>query len=660
MIEDEKDKAIDALEEQKKAAEDSYNAQIKLLEDEKKALQDKIDKIKEENEDREEAIDLQKKQLELARAENQKTILQYTEDRGFIYTTDDEAIRDAKDELDSAKTDAEIRALEKQQDALDKQIDSIQEMIDASNEYWDAQIEQAENYYDTMIKGLEEYKSRWEELSDLQEHAEMIALLQELGLTEEDLLNESSGAFDRLRTSYLGILKDLNTGNQGVLDGLSKLADIDMSNIPSFLSEMQGYIDSISGMDVTALSDGLNDVSDGFSNIADSASSAASAISGSGTSTAKPKSNTSKDGSQESTSNTGNGSSLTEAIGKLAQDGVQEITKISDAFAGEDGEGTSVTGAIQKVIDKVGNADTEGGDSESLMSTLSEQTTQALDEENGIPAQKTAWEEMNTPLNDAVDSITTLQSTLEDMDGKEFTVTLNMIGNAASLGTELLSKFATSGNAKVEGTADIKGTANAQGNWGIKESGRTLVGELGQEIWVHSKEGTFETVGDNGAEFINPEKGDIIFNHMQTRQLLDKGNIISRGKAYADGSVLVNGNVKTPVIPMEQLSFLEYQERLEKCAAALGRSVEELLNPLNIIALDIKKETGMGRFMENINNVSNVTNNKNVQPSISVGDINITCPGVTSQEVAKQIGIEVNKLFNGFSSDAYQYSMIRK
>lgn len=642
------------MEAQKKAAEDSYNAQIKLLENEKKALQDKIDKIKEENKDREEAIDLQKLQLNLAKAENQKTIRQYTEDRGFIYTTDGDAIRDAKNELDSAKSDAEIRKLEKQQNALDKQIDSIQEMLDASNEYWDAQIEQTEKYYDTIIKGMEEYKSRWEELSDLQEHAEMIALLQELGLTEEDLLNESSGAFDRLRTSYLGILKDLNTGNQGVLDGLSQLANVDMGNIPSFLSEMQGYIDSISGMDVTALSDGLNDVSDGFSNIADSASSAASAISGSGTSTAKPNSNASENVSQESTSNTGNGSSLTDAIGKLAQDGVQEITKISDAFAGEDGEGTSVTGAIQKVIDKVGNADTENGDSESLMSTLSEQTTQALDEENGIPAQKTAWEEMNTPLNDAVDSITTLQSTLEDMDGKEFTVTLNMIGNAASLGTEILSKFATSGNAKVEGTADIKGTANAQGNWGIKESGRTLVGELGQEIWVHSKDGTFETVGDNGAEFINPEKGDIIFNHMQTRQLLDKGNITGRGKAYADGTALVNGNVDSAMVQAQRPYIALEQERLEKCMDALGHTASNMLSPMNIIAQNMKE-----MMQGTVSNISNINNNKNSQ-SIAIGDINITCPGITSQEVTKQIGIEVNNLFRGFSSDAYQYSMIRK
>ena len=70
-------------------------------------------------------------------------------------------------------------------------------------------------------------------------------------------------------------------------------------------------------------------------------------------------------------------------------------------------------------------------------------------------------------------------------------------------------------------------------------------------------------------------------------------------------------------------------ERMEKCAAALGRTMEDMLNPLNSLALDIRKETGMGRYLESINNVNNinsVTNNRNVQQpvTIQIGDINLT------------------------------------
>ena len=634
LIGDEKDKAIDALEAQKKAAEDSYNAQIKLLEEKKDALQDEIDKIKEANEDREEAISLQEKERNLARAENQKTILQYTKDRGFIYTVDEDAIRDAKNELESAKSDAEIRALEKKQDALDKQIDDIQKKIDASNEYWDAQIEQAENYYDTMIKGLEEYKSRWEELSDLQEHAEMIALLKELGLTEEDLLNESSGAFDRLRTSYLGILKDLNTGNQGVIDGLSQLANIDMSSIPGFLEQTKAYADSIADIDVTALSDGLDGVSNRFSNIADSASNAASAISGGGgAATAGSDGQTKENSSQGNTTNTGSGSSLKEAIADVSTGSIPEIDKITDAFAGEGEDSTSVTGAVQKVNDKIKN------DDDSLASALFEQTKDALDEENGIPAQKTAWEELNGALETAVGYITTLQSTLTDMDGKKFTITLNVSGNGAATVGTLAGKHIASGNAKVNGTAHIDGTADVQGNWGIKESGRTLVGELGQEIWVHSKDGTFETVGDNGAEFINPEKGDIIFDHMQTRQLLDKGNITGRGKAYVDGTAFVNGNVQktdgtvitpdgkvlTPIQPGDR--EWDMLQKFNAYFDSIDRNVEKLV-PNSLYEYDRQ----INEVVNQINN-SSIINNRNVRPVINQ-EIHVTLPNVTNSTSA--------------------------
>lgn len=659
------------MEAQKKAAEDSYNAQIKLLEDEKKALQDKIDKIKEENEDREEAIDLQKKQLDLAKAENQKTIRQYTEDRGFIYTTDGDAIRDAKNELDSAKSDAEIRKLEKQQDALDRQIDSIQEMLDASNEYWDAEIEQTEKYYDTIIKGMEEYKSHWEELSDLQEHAEMIALLQELGLTEEDLLNESSGAFDRLRTSYLGILKDLNTGNQGVLDGLSQLADVDMGNIPGFLAETQKYMESIADMDVTALSDGVNEVASGFQNIADSASNAASAISGGGTSSGEGTGDEQpgKGASGNTKNMAGTGSSLKDSIMELSTGSVEAIGNIASAFAGEDEEGTSVTGAVQKVIDKVGSADSENGDSESLMSALTQQTAQALDEEEGIPAQKTAWEELNEPLGEAVESVTSLQARLEDMDGKEFTVTLNVIGNAAAMGIDMLGKFSTAhgggGHSRAKGTAEVKGTANAKGNWGAKTGGRTLVGELGQEIWVHSADGTFETVGDNGAEFIDIRPDDIIFNHLQTEQLLDKGNIVGRGKAYADGSALVNGNGNDGYFTLADGSRArklregdkgyDLIQKFQPLVDRILRGEEELVS--NAVFDGQKQMEQMVKEIINNNAISNIANNNR---SITIGDINITCPGVTSQEVAGNLGSELNRLFYGLSNDARQFSTKRK
>ena len=55
---------------------------------------------------------------------------------------------------------------------------------------------------------------------------------------------------------------------------------------------------------------------------------------------------------------------------------------------------------------------------------------------------------------------------------------------------------------------------------------------------------------------------------------------------------------------------------------------------------------------------SSVVNNKNVQP-VSVGDIHITCPGITSQEVARQVGDQLNHMFSGLHLDAMQRSTMR-
>lgn len=102
------------------------------------------------------------------------------------------------------------------------------------------------------------------------------------------------------------------------------------------------------------------------------------------------------------------------------------------------------------------------------------------------------------------------------------------------------------GTAHASGTAHyphLVGHANAKGNWGVKTSGTTLVGELGREIVVDPSSGTWHTVGDNGAEFVHIPKGSIVFNHLQTEALLERGFVTGRGMAKASGSAMVTGGI---------------------------------------------------------------------------------------------------------------------
>lgn len=123
------------------------------------------------------------------------------------------------------------------------------------------------------------------------------------------------------------------------------------------------------------------------------------------------------------------------------------------------------------------------------------------------------------------------------------------INKANELASNYRAHFAN-GTAHAYGTAFVKGSvvsnhAYAGGKWGLPEDQTALTGELGTEIVV--RDGNWFTVGDDGAEFVNLRKGDIVFNHKQSRELLENGYVTSNkgrghlvgfanGTAYSHGS----------------------------------------------------------------------------------------------------------------------------
>ena len=68
----------------------------------------------------------------------------------------------------------------------------------------------------------------------------------------------------------------------------------------------------------------------------------------------------------------------------------------------------------------------------------------------------------------------------------------------------------------------------------------------------------------------------------------------------------------------------------------------------------------MEQMANQITNYNNVVNNtKNVQPGVNVGDIHITCPGVTSYEVMREVKTQINNEVRGLHNYADQQSRIR-
>jgi len=542
-LNDQKDAAVSALEAEEEAAKKTLEAQKEALQVEIDAIdkqisskQELIDSINDEADAKQRAYDLDKAQYELDRLRNQKTIYEYSgKEKGFIYKTDDKAIRDQEQEVDDKKREIrianiekEISALEKRKSALEEQQNAIDDQIDAISDYYEELIANTEAYWDEIIKGMEETKTKWEELQELQENAELEMNLRSLGYEGgiDEVLALTDEQFAQFKNNYLQYIAGMNQGNQSFIDSLSQISGVDIGNLPDIFKETQEYIDMLGqGIDFTNLDASLSGVISGFTKIADEAGIATGAIIG-GTATTSANSSGNKNGAQgeNGQSSSGSGDSLNGGIKTMSEESVPKINEVANAFGGEGSEegedtGTSVAGSAQKASKAISSGKDSGGEEdESLQGSIKTQVEAAVDEEEGIPKQTQAWDGLNETLGkirENLDAIKTLIGEISTMD---------------------LSGLSAIGGIKIVGGAGVDGTAFASGTLGkVSDNGVALGGELGREMVV--RDGRFFTVGDNGAELFHHKKGDIIFNHKQTQDILKNGHTNSRGKAFAGGNV---------------------------------------------------------------------------------------------------------------------------
>ena len=124
-------------------------------------------------------------------------------------------------------------------------------------------------------------------------------------------------------------------------------------------------------------------------------------------------------------------------------------------------------------------------------------------------------------------------------------------------------KRQTEGSGGLNGTAHIDGTVGGlypipklsgralamgtlqddswlKSSWRTSQSNVALVGEEGPEL-IATRANRWYTVGDNGAEFTKIPLGSVVFNARQTRDLLSKGYINSRGTAMISGTAFATG-----------------------------------------------------------------------------------------------------------------------
>ena len=164
-----------------------YDKEIDRLNEQKDLLQDQIDALNDKND----ALDLQYRKEQalyaLQKAQQQRTRKLYVEGKGYIYDTDNEAIRDAQKDLDDITNEELINSLQKEQD-------KIQESIDI----------------------LEKYKEKWNEIPDAWDKAVSEQLAIELWGQEYEkliLMNRTSD-IENFKTKYLKIQSQINDNEQ--------------------------------------------------------------------------------------------------------------------------------------------------------------------------------------------------------------------------------------------------------------------------------------------------------------------------------------------------------------------------------------------------------------------------------------------------------------
>lgn len=560
------------------------------------------------------------------------------------------------------------------------------EKLDEVNEQLDSSTQSMDKFSDSATAAGEGTSAVAENMSELGTSTEGISdnltsINDALnGLPEAENINAVSDAFTSMGEAIKSVADALGVGEEGTVGGLvGALQSLSEISLGEMGDNGQGGGSGIVSQ-FQALKTAVDDVT--------------YAISGGGTSGSSGGGDASGSSSPSMSAGAGGegASGLVGAIESFKSATDEALGSGGEEGEGSEGEGSGAIGqfgqlktAVDEVSDAIGKGDSEGDnggsggeeDAANLIGAITNlgETTEEILAGGGESDGKSGgvigrFEEFKDVIGEANEHVTGISEGLAAIDGQEVECTIKVniettgglpAGLAHSTGTALDTMKLESAdyNAKYLGKAHVEGTALASGNWAVQSDEQSaLVGEEGFEIIVRN--GRFFTVGNNGAEMTNIKKGDIVFNHEQSVNLLKNGHISGRGKAYADGTVgggkilADNGEILRPLQPGDKM--YDMVQKFDAYFKSINGNIEKLV-PNSYY----EHNRQIDQMVNRITNISNISNNN--KPSVVLGDIHVTCPGVTSQQVAEQlggvIGKELDKQFSGFHNYVDQQSRIR-
>lgn len=275
-LKDSLDDKNDDYERAQKAVVDFLNEQLDAINEQKDTVENYYDNVIEAiekmNQDTQESIELAEAYEALMNAMTQKTKKVYKEGLGWVWTTDAEAIKEAKKTYDDLINSATTKEIEEQKDktvkSLEEQIESLQNYIDSWDKVFDKfdneknrnladillgenwsemvsnldpqivddfsdayyelqknleetekqieelnkQKEEEDEYWDKLIEDLQNYKGEWADVASVYEEAQnALKARQIMGANwEKEILDRRLDVLENFKNKYNAILAEID------------------------------------------------------------------------------------------------------------------------------------------------------------------------------------------------------------------------------------------------------------------------------------------------------------------------------------------------------------------------------------------------------------------------------------------------------------------
>ena len=741
--------AIEAQKEQLESEQDLIDERIDAKQELIDGIQKEIDAMKEARAERQRQIDLQKAQYELEAMKNQRTILQYSREKGLHYVADDSAVRDAQEKVDDAafeievsQKENEIRLIEQEIDLLEEQKEAIQDQINALDgqserieEYYSKMITETEKYYDALISNTEKQKSKWEELAEVEEIAQAYSAMKQvfgdMGYTVQDILNGNEQAFEDFKSRYASLLSDLNN-NSGFAEGLSFATGNSEENLGSFLAKTRDAASEID--ELSARSASLSVVTEGMDGIAGSAADANTQISDTATNIGNVVANMGELGNYLNTANTLLGdeqkafdtllqtiANVTEAINQKTQailngqavTGIavtteiayfillkEKILELQECLIGSQDPGTGALGSIASALQGLNDISLEKGIIIQLTNlqaailgvaaaigggSVESPGIDGIGQSAALPGDKTDGKSTGGKgSNSLTDAITQMGETANEVIGApDAEGDGTVIGEFGSMKTAVTNVTAAIGSEDSEGTEERVEDSGDETDGTLIDSivslGDTtekVLGEPGGEGVIGRFEQFQQPISDadahvqsisDGLEKIDGQEVECTIKiHVESDGPLPGGITQSTEMNTGSGKYTPvynkqssTGQAHNPIITPDGLTLDPV--RIGDSPWALQQSFAPLLQEMDrhlAVSAMYEHRRQTEQMIRDITTTNLIYNNSNMQPAIH-GGVHITCPGVTSQEVARQVGAELNHMFHGLHNYADQQSSVR-